>query len=100
MKVENREKDGREKKRVDDPEYHKNWIRRLQARRQHGDDAAPDADHPNKADVSGRTAPDDSEYQGDIEYRHDNTAQHSNHLNYPHKLYGSSCCYRDDVGLF
>lgn len=47
MKVENREKDRREKKRVDDPEYHQDRVRRLQARRQHGDDTAPDADHPS-----------------------------------------------------
>jgi hypothetical protein len=87
MKVENREKYGGEKKRVDDPEYHQDGIRGLQARRQHGDDTAPDADHPNKTDVSGRTAPDDPEYQRYIEYRHDNAAQHSNHLNCPHKLY-------------
>jgi hypothetical protein len=67
MKVENGEEDRREKKRVDNPEYHQDRVRRLQARRQHGDDTAPDADHPNKADVSGRTAPDDSEYQWYIE---------------------------------
>jgi hypothetical protein len=57
MKVKNREKNGGEKERVDDPEYHQNRIRRLQARRQHGHDTAPDADHPNKADISRRTAP-------------------------------------------
>jgi hypothetical protein len=47
---------------------------------------APDADHPNQADISGRPAPDDSEYQGNIEERHDNTAEHSNDLNYPHSF--------------
>ena len=81
MKVKNREKNGGEKERVDDPEYHQNRIRRLQARRQHGHDTAPDADHPNKADISRRTAPNDSEYQWDVEYRHDDAAKHSNQLN-------------------
>jgi hypothetical protein len=38
MKVKNREKNRREKERVDDPEYHQDRIRRLQARRQHGYD--------------------------------------------------------------
>jgi hypothetical protein len=81
MKVKNREKNRRKKERVDDPEYHQDRIRRLQARRQHGYDAAPNADHPNQADISRRTAPNDAEYQRDVEYRHDDAAKHSNQLN-------------------
>jgi hypothetical protein len=86
MKVENREKYRREKKRVDDPEYHQDRIWRLEARRQHSDDTAPDANHPHQADIAGRTAPEDPEYQGNIEERHDDAAQHPNHLDYPHSF--------------
>ena len=81
MKVKNGEEYRGEKERVDDSKYHQDRIRRLQARRQHGYDTAPDADHPNKADVSRRTTPNDSEYQRDVEYRHDNATEHSNQLN-------------------
>ena len=82
MKVENREKEYREKARVDDPgsRIPLELDPETAGLTQHGINTAPEFDHPEQTESPGGRR---REYRGNIEERHDNAAEHPDDLNYP-----------------